>query len=161
MTTPANHIVDAQKLQADGYIHLYELWLRKNAGVVYFSDGPTVTWQGHTYDSAPVRMGSIKESTTEEQSRPTFTIFNPENVLASFVVTGVLEKSLLKRKRLLLDDLNNNVSNFQQRTWFISRVTSFLKGTLTVELRNLIDGPAMMIPRRQYIPPEFPVVSLS
>lgn len=160
MSAPVNHVTDAQKLHADGYIHLYELWLRKNAGVAYFSDAHTVTWQGHTYDSVPVRMGSIKESATEEQSRPTFTVFNPENVLASFVVQGVLEKSLLKRKRILLADLEANVNNFQQRTWFISRVTSFLKGSLTVELRNLIDGPNVMVPRRQYIPPEFPVVSL-
>lgn len=160
MSTPAGHITDAQKLQADGYVHLYELWLRKNAGVAYFTDGPTCTWQGHTYDSAPLRMGTIKESATEEQSRPIFTIFNPENVLGSFVVTGALEKSLLKRKRLLRTDLEANSNIFQQRTWYVARVTSFLKGTLSVELRNIIDGPAATVPRRQYIPPEFPVVSI-
>ena len=158
---PMSHIVDAQKMIADGYLDLWELWLRNNAGVIYAANGPRTTWQGHVYDAAPMKLSSLKESATEEESRPTLTIFNPENVLASFVVTGALEKSIVKRKRVLVADIEQDNNIFVQRTWFIARPSSYLKGTLTVELRNLTDAPNFMMPRRQYIPPNFPLVSLS
>ena len=158
---PVQHLQDAQKLTADGYVHLYEIVLRNNQGTVFLSDSGLITWQGQTYDSAPITMTGEKETSTEEVARPILTVYNPENVLASFIVTRVLEKSIVKRKQVLRANIDGNNNIFDQRTWFIGRVTSFLRGQLTVELRNLTDGPNFMMPRRQYLPPEFPVVSVS
>lgn len=159
-TIPIEHLKDAQKLTADAQVDLWEVVLRKNQGTIYLSSGMNVTWQGHSYDSTPILLGAEKQSSDEEVSRPPLTIFNPENVFASFVVTRILEKSIVKRKRLLKANLDADLPIFEQKTWFIGRVTSFVRGTLTVELRNLLDGPNFTMPRRQYIPPDFPTVSL-
>lgn len=159
-TIPASHIADAQLLEADGYVHLWRIQLRNNAGNVYLTDGRTIVFQGITYNATAIKLGPIKQSSEDEVSRPTLTIANPENIYASFIAQDILEKSLVIRKRILRTNLEANANIFEQRTWYIGRVTSYLRGTVTVELRNLLDGPTFMIPARQYLPPDFPVVSL-
>jgi lambda family phage minor tail protein L len=160
MSEPTSHIVESQKLTADGVVELFEIVLNDNSHV-YIKNNNTVTWQGIAYEGMPLKMSGVSANADEEQSRPTMVIFNPENMFGSFVANGVMEKALVIRRRVLYVDLlaNNNIAS--TRRWLVGRVTSLTQQSLTVELRNLTDGPNFVVPRRMYTPPDFPVVSLS
>lgn len=160
MSAPASHVVESQKLIAEGYVELFEFILNDNTHV-YIKNNDTVTWQGFAYEGMPLKMTGVSANADEEQSRPTMVIFNPENMFGSFVANGVVEKATVIRRRVLRVDVlaNNNIA--EVRRWSVARVTSLTQQSITLELRNLIDGPNFIVPRRMYMPPDFPVVSLS
>jgi lambda family phage minor tail protein L len=160
MSSPPSHIAESQKLTADGVAELFEIRLN-DGSVLFVKNNHTVTWQGHAYEGMPIKMSGVSANSDDEQSRPTMVIFNPENMFGSFVVNGVVEKSVIIRRRVLAADLANDVNVFEERRWLVARVTSLMQQSISLELRNLIDGPNFVVPRRMYMPPFFPVVSLS
>lgn len=161
MSYPTEHIIEAQKLQADALVSLYELQL-KDAGntLVCFKDGDTVTWQSKVYDSLPCRMSGVGKSADEQVSRPTFQVSNPAGIFCTYVVGGALAGATLTRKRVLRTHLDANNGTYSQEKWLVSRVTSMNNVVLAVELRMLADGPNYILPARAFTYPEFPTVSI-
>lgn len=151
---------DRLKLSADGIVELFEITLAGGAGTLYLKSNNTVTWQGHTWEGIAIQLTGYGNTSEEELSRPSLSIANPNGILSQYIINGHLEKSLVKRKRVLLEHITGNQNIFQQQSWYISRVTQINKTIASFELRNPIDGPNILCPARMFIPPEFPGVSL-
>lgn len=156
MTIPASHIAEAQKLESDYLVKVYEVVLKKTATEIYFWNGPTTTWQGKTYSYLPCNQDKDAATSDTENSRPTLSIYNPEGVLTQLASEGEFDLALVTRKEILQEHFLSNTNIFTQRVWFISRIVSANRNQIAAELRSAIDIPNFNIPPRSFVPPEFP-----
>lgn len=160
-TAPTSHLEEAQKLEADALVDLYELYLKTSTTVLRFKNENSVTWGGKLYEGMAVKLSGDARTADAEETRATMRVMNPEGIFNAFAFDGKLDMATLIRKRVLRQHIDGNVQIFQQRMWYISRITEVITNqSLTVELRNMSEGPVFMIPARMFIPPEFPTVSL-
>lgn len=157
---PIEHIQESLKLNADGLIDLWEITLRVVNTTVYFVNGPSRTWQGHTYESLPCQLSGEAVSASDQNNRPTLSVINPEKIFAPFAAAGYFDLALVVRKRLLQDHYMNNVNIFQQRVWISGRPSSVTNQSIQLELRSPLDSPNFKTPVRKFSPPEFPFVVL-
>jgi len=158
---PGSHLAQAQELTADALVDLYEISLKHNNVVYRFKDQNEVTWQGNTYESMACRLTGDQRSSDEEESRPTLQVMNPFGVFNNAVITGKIDQAVVTRYRVRYYDLVNNNNIKEKRMWYIGRVKELISDqAVTFELRNMTDGPNFQVPARQYIPPDFPTVSL-
>lgn len=158
---PAQHVAENLKLEAaDAYVDLMELYLVPS-GQVYFKNSDTVTWQTKTYEGLAFKMSGVSKAADEQESRPTLTIVNPEALFSIAVEAGQLERATVIQRRIRRSDLDANNNVAQVRTWFVTRVAQLSDEMIAVELRDLTDGPNFLVPARMFLPPEWPVVSLS
>jgi lambda family phage minor tail protein L len=157
MTTIAE---DRVKLEADGIVELYRIDLA-TGGSLFLKADDTVTWQGHEWEGTAIQLTGYTNSSDEEVSRPKLTVANPEGIFSAYVLSGVLEKSLVRQMRVLRTHILADLNIFTQRSWYISQVVSVNKTMVQMELRNPIDGPNFLAPARMFLPPEFPAVSLT
>jgi lambda family phage minor tail protein L len=153
------HAEDRVKLEADGIVDLFKIELR-DGGTLRLKNNDTVTWQGASWEGIAIQLSGVHSSTDGELSRPTLTLANPQGVLSQYIINGHLEKSIVKRQRVLKQNLDLNLNIYEQQSWFISRVASINKLTVSFELRNPIDGPNFLSPYRMFLPPDFPAVSI-
>ena len=160
MVVPQSHIEDASRLESEAYVHLYEIHLAGAMGIIYLKPDNTVTWQGKTYEGTSVKLTGVGQFADEESSRPTLVMFNPDNVFSSLVDQGYLEGSDVVRIRILRNHLEADLPIFSKQKWKLSRVASVRGSLITCEIRDITDGHNFVTPARQYIPPEFPAVSL-
>lgn len=150
---------DRVKLTADGIVELVRVELA-TGGTLFLKNNDTVTWQGHSWEGVAMQFQGYANSSDEELSRPTLSIANPDGILSQYILNGALEKSVVKRIRVLRANLLANQNIFEQQSWYISRVVSVNKTMAVFELRNPIDGPNFQCPARMYLPPDFPAVQL-
>jgi len=161
MTTPITHLQEAQKLTADALVDLYQINLKFKPVTYLFKDGDTVTWQGKEYEGTAARLTGDQRAADGEESRPSLQVLNPLGVFNKIAMDGDLDLAIITRKRLLRQHVDANVNIFEQRMWYVGRVRELVGGqTITLELRNMTEGPNFEIPVRMYMPPEFPLVSL-
>ena len=161
MTTPVSHLQEAQKLEADALVDLFEIYIKGTSTVIRLKNENTVNWLGNDYEGVAIKLSGDARTADAEETKATIRIMNPEGIFNSFAFDGTLDMATVIRKRVLRDHLENNVSIFQQRMWYISRITELITNqSLTAELRNMSEGAIFMIPVRVYMPPEFPTVSL-
>jgi lambda family phage minor tail protein L len=161
MTMPTEQVVESYKLNPDALINLWEIRLRNNAGTIRLKDFETLTWQGFTWESCPIQLSGDERRSDGEESRPRLVVVNPFGRFTRFVLAGVLEYSLVIRKQVLYQHLISNANVYNQRMWKVGRVAQFVSGTsITLELRAMSDAPNFQIPGRQFMPPDFPLVTL-
>ncbi len=162
MTTnaPQSHLEESLKLTADSTVDLYEVALKQDPIIFRFKDGPTVTYQGQVYESMACSISGDMRSAEGEESRPILRVVNPFGIFNQAVLNGQGELAVVKRRRGLRTHLEDDVNIFDQRMWYVSRVRELISGqALTLELRNMTEGPNFQIPVRMFIPPEFPFVT--
>lgn len=159
MSIPQSHLSDAQKLEAEGKVDLFEIYFVPN-GQLYLKNNGTVTWQNRVYEHLPVGLSGVGDNSDEEESKPQMIVANPDGLFSPFVVTGALDRATVVRKRLLRSHLEANQNIFSQRSWYVNRIAELTHTRITLELTNLSEGPNFMVPARMFIPPLFPVVSL-
>ncbi len=148
-------------MTADALVDLYKLNLKIGPAIFYFKDMDEVDWQGNTYQNMACRLTGDSRSSDGEESRPTLQIMNPLGVFNKAVVEGRVEQSVLTRYRVLRRHIDNNSNIAEQRMWYIGRVKELISGqSVSFELRGMTEGPNFQIPVRQYLPPDFPTVSL-
>lgn len=157
-TAPTTHVTEALKLSADAIVALWEVRLKGVSTIVRFRDGPTVTWQGHTYDSMACMISGESANSDGQNARPTLTVINPQNVFGPFASAGYFDLATVIRKEVLQADLLANANIYQQRIWIIGRPTSVKNPSMQFELRSSIDIPGFTVPNRYYTTPEFPFV---
>lgn len=161
MSTPQSHLNEGLKLTADAEIDLFTLSLVSSATTFRFVNGPTLSWQGHTYDGLGCTLSGDKRSSGDEEGRPTLRVINPEGIFNKPAMNGLLDRAILIRKRVLGVNVTNNANIFQQRMFYVERVKELISGQiLGLELRSMTDLPNIQIPVRTFMPPEFPTVSL-
>jgi phage-related protein len=121
----------------------------------------TVSWQGNTYEGMACQISGDRRSADIEESRATLQIMNPVGVFNLPAMNGDLDLAVLTRKRILREHLEDDINIFQQRMWYVGQVKELISGqSITLELRNMSEGPNFQIPVRMYTPPEFPLVTL-
>lgn len=146
------------KLIAEAYVDLFEFHLY-NGSTLYLKNNETVEWQGHRWEGYPIILSGY-EINTEKLSRPSMKVVNPEGVFSSIFVSGDLEKARISRYRVLRKHIDEDKPVYQHCSWILWRVTSITKNYAEFELRNPMDGNNFITPGRQYLPPEFPSVTL-
>lgn len=150
---------DRVKLSADGVVTLFRIDLR-DSSTLFLKPDNDLTWQGHDWEGTAIMLQGVAQSASDELSRPTLSVANPDGIFSQYVVQGVLEKSIVTRYRVLMNNILTDSNIYEQMTWYISRVISVSIANVAVELRNPIDGPTFQTPYRMYLPPDFPAVSL-
>lgn len=168
MAVPNEHLIDAQKLQADAYVDLFEINLYPT-GVMYLCASQAVTWQTKVYQYWGIRMAGSGMSSDEEVSRPRLSIANfiydsggnpVRGVFSALNAQNKVEGGSVIRNRVLSAHLASNANIAEQKQWKIARVLSLDEDMITLELRNTLDGPRFTLPARKFIPPDFPQVKL-
>jgi len=161
MVAPVTHVQEAQKLTADALVDLYEIQLKIEPVVYRFTNGASITWQGNLYEARACRLTGDKRTAETEESRPALQIFTPDSVFNLPAQDGWLNFATVIRKRVLRTHLEADTNIKQQRMYYVSRIREIIKGQyISLELRNMSEGPNVIIPARSYNPPEFPYVHL-
>lgn len=161
MTTPLTHLEESQKLTADAPIDLYEVTLKHTPVVFRFKNNNTVIWRGNEYEGMACRLQGDTRLADGEESRASLTVLNPFGIFNIPAIAGDLDLATVVRKRVLLGHLESNANIFEQRMWYVGRISELISGqSITLELRNMTEGASYQIPVRMYIPPEFPMVTL-
>ena len=158
---PPEQVEDAQLLDADGYIDLFMITLSDKVSTMYLKADNEVTWQGNTYEGTGIKLSNVGEYSDEESARPKLNLANPDGVFTFPISQGHLEGGTITRIRVLKHHLLNDINISTRRSWKVARVASVTRNAVGLELRGVLDGPYSQIPRRMYIPPEFPFVNLS
>lgn len=158
---PLEHLEDALKLEGDALIDLWEVKLKTVDLTYRFWNGPTRTWQGNEYEGMACQLSSEGTGSEGQNSRPTLTVSNPENIFGVFAAEGYFDLAEFTRKRLLQAHLLTDVDIYQQRVWLCGRPISVGNGVLQLELRSPTDMPPWKTPRRTFSPSEgYPFVVL-
>ena len=160
MPVPASHLADAQGISSDGYPKLFEIGLRAG-GFIRIWDGPEITWDGKTWESSGVQLSGISKSSSDDINRPTLTLQNPDGAFSTLVDQGFLNHATVTRYMVKLEHLMAGVVAFQRHRWRIATVTGLNRVHITCELRSSLDGQHFVVPTDMYIPPEYPMVSLT
>lgn len=161
MTIPAEQIVESFKLSPDAQVNLWQISFRNNGGTVRLKDYETLSWQGYTWESCPISLSGDERRSDGEAARPKLVVVNPFGRFTPYVLAGVLEYAVVIRKQVLYQHLLSNSNIYNQRMWKVGRVSQFVSGhSITLELRSMSDAPNFQIPARQFLPPEFPLVTL-
>lgn len=156
---PPNHVTNALSIEADAYVTLFKIQLVPS-GLVTITAAQQVTWQGLEYESVVCQMTSVASYATEQVSRPRLEIGNPDAAYSPLVSQGSLEGALVTRYRVLRDDLLADRNIYISHMWKVARVAALTKHRVSLELRELGDGPNFVVPAQTFSPPVFPVVSL-
>lgn len=158
---PDEHFADALKLEeAEGYVDLFKITLNDNVTHIRLKLNDTVNWQGDVYEGTGIKIDGVAKYSDDQTSRPSLSIFNPDNIFSAPASKGFLEGSLVTRYRVLRSHLDSDMAIFRSQRWFVRRISSLRTPVLTLELRDLMDGHQFMVPGRMFIPPDFPSVSL-
>lgn len=161
MSAPITHLQEGQKLTATALVDLYQINLKNSVVVYRFKNDNTVSWQGFTYEGMACKMSGDSQMADAEETRPSLRILNPLGVFNESAKSGALDLAVVTRKRVLRTHLESNTNIFQQRMWYVGRISELISGqAITLDLRNMTDGPNFQIPVRMYIPPEFPMVQM-
>lgn len=161
LIVPAAQMEDATQLEADAYIHLFEITLVDNSAKLYLKMDNDVTWQGNFFQGTGIKVTGVAQYADDEVARPGLMLYNPERVFSSLVEQGLLEGASVIRYRILKQHLDADLPVYRRQKWKISRVASLRGDIITCEMRDMLDGQAFVVPGRMFIPPEFPTVSLS
>lgn len=158
---PPSHVADALELKADAEIDLYEL-SPFVGGTVYFKSDNDVTWRGQLYEGLPCALTG-EEFSTDKTPTPQLAIGQEDLDLLPFkglIHDGSLDGATLVRKRVLLDDIINN-RDIKQTTWFrVKQIPNYSRSKITLLLATFSSALNQTVPFRQYLPPDFPWVSL-
>ena len=159
MMTPVEHLVENEKLVADGYVDLYEIELN-NGTFLHLKSNNTVKWQGIEWQGVPIQFDGYSSSSAESLSRPKLQMVNQNGTFSTFVRDGLLIRAKFKRIRVLYQNILNDVNIRQEQVWIMWTPTVLNSKYIEFELRSPLDGPNFIVPARMYMPPEFPSVSL-
>lgn len=157
---PEEHVTDAHLLNPEFICDLFEVTLVDGQGTLRFWNGPTRTWQGNTYEFLACQLSGEGSSTDGQKPRPELSLHNPDNQFTPFVLAGYVEGATFVRKRVLANNLENDLNIFDRRVWMVNRVARMMDQMMTLELRSPTDGPNYKLPARTFTPPDFPAVSI-
>ena len=158
MSAPGEHIEESLKFEAEPEIELFKLVLR-GGSIFYFRNGATVTWQGDEWEQCPCQLSGEEPASGDQDNRPTFVVFNNENLFGPIAMTGAFDLAILYRYKVLQNNLNDDINVYERKLWLVSP-RSVSNRYMSCELRSPLDVPNIRTPNRIYAPPEFPVVSL-
>lgn len=158
MSLPTEQIIDAHKMEADGLVHLYEI--QTSQGTLYYKADNTVVWDGNTYSGIAIQIDGRSQNTDGQWSRPSLTIANPLGLHSAMAAQGAFDNAIVVEKRVMYEHILSNSAIFLQRKWKCRLVSSVNRISITLQLREYMDGPRFILPARQFVPPDFPSVTV-
>lgn len=161
-TSNIKHQKEATRLAPEPYVELFKFtpdYLRPSLFIA-FTNHPTITWQGITYENFPHQFSGYNIQTTGEQSRPKLQVANPNGLFSSLIVNGALRQAQVIRYLVLREDLLADENRYLRNKWLLAKTLNLTKDSVSFELRSVLDGVRYTLPVRQYISPDFPVTSL-
>lgn len=158
---PADHMEDALKLEADGYVDLFQIILPDGMSKIFLKQNQTIDWQGDTYEGTGIKIEGVGNYADDTVSRPKVTIFNPNGVYSYLVDQGLLDSASIARYRVLKEHIIADLPIYRRQQWKVTRISSVKSTFISLELRDMLDGQNFLTPGRMFIPPDFPTVSLS
>jgi phage-related protein len=161
MSLPDSHIAENLKLEAEGYVDLFQLLLH-NGARLYLKAGNSVTWQGNTYEGTGIQITNVASYSSEQVSRPTLNLFNPNGVFSPYIRDGEMDKATCIRYRVLVNNVEADVATYSINSWTVWRPleVNAVQGKASFELRDQMDGFNYISPARMFISPDFKTVSL-
>lgn len=156
---PANIVSDAQELTPRALVSLFKVALSSGAAF-YLSPFKAVTWQGNLYEDVPCHMADLGQEVDGKLARPKFSFANPEGIFTSSVYNGLMDNAMITRIRLLKEDLEADNDFKITERFRVSKVLTVSRTVISVEMRDVLDGPNFQMPSRTYMPPEFPHVKI-
>ena len=150
---------DAQKLQGDGVVELFEIDLVPS-GVVYLKNNNPVTFQGNLYEGIAVQITGVAQNATDALARPQLSFAQNDGEFSALVAQGNLNNATVIRRRVLYADLIANRNVTLEQIWRVARVVSLTKHVVTLELRSGLDWATFQFPARSFMPPEWGAISL-
>ena len=157
---PAEHVTDGLKLNADGYVELFEL-NPISGGTFRFKNDNPVTYRGNEYAGLPVSFTDMTMSAQGAPTQPRMTIGEVNRDLSIFkplVADGLLEGATVTYTRILLAQLQANSPVRETRVFVIKKVQGYSRSQISIQLATASDGLRFTIPHRQILPPAFPAV---
>lgn len=161
VTSDPKHQVEATSLAPEPYVELFKFipdYLQPNTFIA-FTNHPTITWQGVTYENFPHQFSGYNIQSTGEQSRPKLQVANPNGLFSALLVGGGLRQAQVLRYLVLRSDLLADESRYLRNKWLLAKIVNLTKDSVSFELRSVLDGVRYTLPARQYISPDFPVTS--
>lgn len=158
MSLPQEHIDDAHKLQGDGKVYLYEI--QTTEGTLFLKANDTVTWQGTLWAGTAIQLDAVSQNSDGQKSRPTLTMANPGGVYSAMAHRLAFDNCKVIERAVLRTHIDSDVNIFQQRQWAGRLITGLNRISLTMQLRESLDGPRFLLPARMYTPPNFPSVTV-
>ncbi len=158
---PISQQFDAFELESKGIREFYKLeFLDGEEFTMYLSPHNEYDWLDHTWNFLACKISESAQNSTGEQSRPKFSIVNPNGLFSTLIEQGKTDGALVTRYRILLSDLEAGVNAYVKHIWVLSKVVSLNKDSAIFELRSSMDGAFFDLPARSFYPPDFPTVSL-
>lgn len=174
VTSDVKHQEEATSLAPEPYVELFKFipdYLQPDTFIA-FTNHPTITWQGSTYENFPHQFSGYNIQSTGEQSRPKLQVANPNGLFSALLVEGSLRKDgntltgvrlrqpQLIRYLVLRCDLLADESRYLKNKWLLAKIVNLTRDSVNFELRSVLDGVRYTLPARQYISPDFPVTSM-
>ncbi|WCD44161.1 putative tail protein [Xylophilus phage Lumi] len=151
-------------LVAEGYVELFQITLRAPNGslsVLYLTDKVDRTWQGIHWEGFGYSITGDFNDSSGEQSKPTFSVVNPEGVFSKYAHQKYTDNAEVIRYRVLKPHIDSDLNSFIKNTWRINKIVALGHDVASFELRGVLAGQNFKIPGRAFYAPEFPQVSLS
>ena len=162
---PESHREESMKLEARGIVELFQIEMRRplDGTVLTLNISPTneKTWQGIVWNNdTPCHIAETGFTSTGEVVRPKFSIVNPDGTWSRYVHQKYADNAIVKRFRVLVPHLEDNLNIYQLSSWRLSKIVSLSKNLVVAELRTLLDGQTFKIPADTFRPPKYPTVSV-
>ncbi len=158
--TPTSHLVESLKTLKDEEVELFEIRLRGPPVVfVYLTAGPSVAWQGKTYQESRIVVSDDERRVDGGLPRGKLSVGFPSAEISSYIHQGYFDFATLTRYSVLGSHVTNNINLFTKRVWVIGRAMAVSPALgAEFELRSPQDNPIHMSPSEFFIPPKFPWV---
>lgn len=152
-------LVDVYKLQQKNTINLLRVELTTGE-IICVCDSFDFNYLGVEYDYLDFSISGDLETQTDERSRPTVRLANPNSMFHKLAVSGTLEGALVTRQQLetTYED-QTQVSTARLDVWKVYQIPN-ISTDVTLQLRRLGDSPTLTLPPRAYYPPDFNHVSV-
>ena len=152
----------SQELAPDAEIVLFRITTTLGTNV-YFKSGPSVVWQGDTYEELPCSMGTEQVSVDGGNEFPSMDIGGDDvdlAVLKPALFSGQLDGGSITKFIVELADLqaDNNVK--VQSDYRIKQVKNYNRFKISLILGRFSPSSVTTIPHVKYTRPEFPNVQL-
>lgn len=161
---PVTHVNDALSLTADARLDFFILTPSIGTGTIYFRPDNDVTWRGNTYLGLPLSFTGEKDSAEGGGSSPRLQIGSPNidlSIFKSHIRDGSLDNAVVVRKTALLTDVLADNNIYSSKTYRVETVENYSRSSISLLLARFSGARRTTIPFRQFLPPDFPFVSLS
>lgn len=160
---PEEHITDAQSMNLDAEIDLFDLFPTAG-GIVRFKNDDEQTWLGNTYAGVPLELSGEGRTADRGFNQATLTIGQPNIDLSAFkplIANGSLDGARIDRHTVLLDHLLDDINIKKTISYRVKRVDGYSSSLITLILATFSPAGPSTLPFRQFLPPAFPFVRLN